>query len=284
MTSIMFWSSGFPVTEELLTSWHPLLSTLGRLLLGGIALVPLMLWREDLRSLRHAPWKRIFWISSAGLGLSTVCLNVGILYSDAVTAAILVTTMPIAAFILAVWEKEVKVTTKWVLGIALAVTGGVWASIGSNIEQIGFRGGEFFLVMATATFAWYSRETIKRLPMLSPVTTTSLTLIMGGLITAVFVVAYGALSSVDMNYDFSFRPVALLVWVSVVSNGVAMFFWLSAASRIGVTVASFHQNLVPFYVMIIAIIWGGDVVLYQILAALVVITGLAVTQWRGDTG
>lgn len=280
MTSMILWSSGFPASEELFKTWHPLMTAIGRLIIGGLALLPLMMMPSNRLNFALVPWKKVFYIGGVGLGFSTVCLNVGIMYSNAVTAAILVTMMPPAAFMLAMIDGERRLTLRWALGISMAVAGGIWASLYNEAGTMGFQGGELMIGLAVLSFAWYSRGTVKHFEGMSIVSITTLTLLAGGVVTTAVIVPAQMTGMVDLYFDLSPRPVGLLVWISAIANGFAMLCWLNAVSRIGVTVGAFHQNMVPFYVMLIAVAWGGSIVGQQFLAALVVISGVVVTQWR----
>ncbi len=57
-----------------------------------------------------------------------------------------------------------------------------------------------------------------------------------------------------------------------------MVLWLGAVSRIGVTIGAFHQNMVPFYVMLTMVILGSPLVLQQVFGAILVIGGVLITQ------
>lgn len=279
MGSMILWATSFPVTAELLKTWHPLATTMGRLVIGGLALLPFMWWQGTLSDLRSAPWKKVFIVGGVPVGAATVCLNMGLMYSNPITAAILVTMMPPIAFLLAVIDGEQRVTFRWVLGIGLAVLGGVWASVYGNLEQVGFQGGEIFLIISVTCFAWYSRSTVKHLSMLTTTSLTALTLLAGGLVASVVIIAAHLLGLVDLYYLPTPKSIGLLIWIAVMANGFAMLLWLSAVSRIGVTLSSFHQNVVPFYVMMMAVLFGGFLILHQIFGAIIVIAGVLITQW-----
>ncbi len=279
MGSMILWSTSFPATDEILQTWHPLVTAMGRLVIGGLALLPFMWWQGNLSDVMHAPWKKLLIVGGIPLSIATVCLNVGMMYSNPVTAAILVTMMPPIAFLLAVVDGEQRVTLKWTFGIALAVTGGVWASVYGDLDDIGFQGGEILLVVAVTCFAWYSRATVKHMKMLSTASITALTLIAGGLIACVIIVTAHLVGLVNLYYVPTPRSVGLMVWIAAISNGCGMLMWLSAVSRIGVTISAFHQNMVPFYVMVMAVALGGLIVMQQVFGALLVIGGVLITQW-----
>ena len=57
-----------------------------------------------------------------------------------------------------------------------------------------------------------------------------------------------------------------------------MGFWVLSADRIGVTVAAIHINVVPFYVVILMLWFGGSLILTQIAGAILVAVGVILAQ------
>jgi drug/metabolite transporter (DMT)-like permease len=51
-----------------------------------------------------------------------------------------------------------------------------------------------------------------------------------------------------------------------------------SADRIGVTVAAIHINVVPFYVVILMLWFGGSLILTQIAGAILVAVGVILAQ------
>ena len=82
--------------------------------------------------------------------------------------------------------------------------------------------------------------------------------------------------------DGSLRSIGPILWAGMFSNGISMALWLAGAAYLGVTVASVHQNLVPFYVMLIALALGGGIAVHQFWGALLLVVASAVaTQLPG---
>ncbi|MBT3557676.1 MAG: DMT family transporter [Rhodospirillales bacterium] len=277
--SMVLWSTSFPATDIILQTWHPLATAIGRLGIGALGLLPLMWWQGNISDVIHGPWKKVFRAGGLSLGIATITLNVGMMYSNPVTAAVIVTMMPPIAFLLAVIEGEQRITVKWMVGIGLAVAGGTWASIHEDTGNLGFQGGEILLVVSVTCFAWYSRAVVRHLGMISTASATALTLFAGTLVSGAAIGLAQATGMIELYYEPTLKTFGLLFWIAAVANGYGMLLWFFAVSRIGVTISSFHQNLVPFYVMLMAVLLGGFVVLEQVYGALLVVGGVLVTQW-----
>ena len=57
-----------------------------------------------------------------------------------------------------------------------------------------------------------------------------------------------------------------------------MPLWFTSARILGLTVAAIHTNLAPFYVMLIAVGFGGTVSGRQVLGAVLVAAGALLAQ------
>ena len=71
---------------------------------------------------------------------------------------------------------------------------------------------------------------------------------------------------------------AALVWMSMVAIGLLVPLWFTSARTTGITVAAIHTNLAPFYVMLIALAFGGSVSGRQVLGAVLVAAGALLAQ------
>jgi drug/metabolite transporter (DMT)-like permease len=52
--------------------------------------------------------------------------------------------------------------------------------------------------------------------------------------------------------------IPLLVFTSVASLALAQFMWIRGAAGLGIMLASLHMNAVPFYVMVIVVLFLGE--------------------------
>ncbi len=57
-----------------------------------------------------------------------------------------------------------------------------------------------------------------------------------------------------------------------------MPLWFTSARILGITVAAIHTNLAPFYVMLMALAFGGAISGRQVLGAVLVATGALLAQ------
>jgi len=67
--------------------------------------------------------------------------------------------------------------------------------------------------------------------------------------------------------------------------GLSMVCWMISAEKIGVTVAALHINALPFYVLLLDLMFGGTLLISQVFGAALVALGAALSQisWTRTT-
>lgn len=281
--AMMIWSFAFPIAEVLIETWGAVAVVLYRLLIGVTFLLLVWLWREGIDTLRSADWSRGIGVGGIGFGVGSILFLVGQEMADAVTPAIAAAMMPIVGAVLEVLLDQRRLTSRLSLGICLALAGGLLAT-GTRFGEGSFGWGSLLCLLSVVLFAWGTRATTRNFPSLSAVGQTSVTLL--GALVVVFVIYLGmlvagipgtAIGSLDR------LNLGLLVFSSVASLALAQFLWIRGAAGLGILLASFHMNAVPFYVMLIVVLFlGADWSWWQAGGAALVMLGVLVAQARRD--
>ncbi len=281
---MIMWAGGFPSGEVLLDSWGtlPLLSL--RLFMAVSVLTVFWILADGLFSVINAPWCRGLVVGGIGFGLGASFLLFGQKLSDPVTPAIAAAMMPIVGAVLEVLLDKRKLRFHLVIGIVLAIAGGYLAA-GLRIGEGTFGLGALLCLSSVVLFAWATRATTKNFESLSPIGQTTITLA-GGLVFMMF--AWGALSlggfgetqigKIDQNH------VLLLLIFSIPGLAFCQFLWIWGTGGLGILLASFHMNAVPFYVMVAVVLFlGGEWNWTQAWGAALVAAGVLVAQTTGQT-
>ena len=71
---------------------------------------------------------------------------------------------------------------------------------------------------------------------------------------------------------------AAALWMSVVAIGFSVPLWFASARILGITVTAIHTNLAPFYVMLMALAFGGTISGRQVIGAALVAAGALLAQ------
>jgi len=79
--------------------------------------------------------------------------------------------------------------------------------------------------------------------------------------------------------EFDSHHIQLLLLQAIVSIAIAQSLWIWSAGSLGILLASFHLNAVPFYVMVtVVLLLNGEWNWGQTAGALIVALGVLVTQ------
>ncbi len=284
--AMVLWATQFPSMAEVMETWHPILMTPFRLGASAIFLLFVLLVTGGAYHIGRTPWREVWVLGGVLLTLSTVLFVWGQKYAHPVTAAIIISLMPVISAILDVVQRRARVTVPIAVGIALAVAGGFITTLepGKGGFSLGLMGGELFLLAAVVLFVVYTREATVRLAGISELAQSAFTLAAAAVGAAAVAAVTVLIGQAEPVYDFSPKSVSIIAWVGAMAVGAAMVLWFAAAKRLGVTITSMHHNLVPFYVILMSVAGGGAVLQNQAWGALLVLCGavlaqLPVTAW-----
>ncbi len=114
-TTLVFWASAFVAIRHLGEDIGPGALSLGRLVVGSVALGAVLLARRAWRRPRRADWLPLVAIGLLWFGVYNVALNEGERRVDAGTAAMLIQVAPVLIAVLAVWFlRERSTLALWV--------------------------------------------------------------------------------------------------------------------------------------------------------------------------
>lgn len=278
LVSTILWSSAFPATEFLLRGWDPLVLAVARL--GGAAmfilLLALLIGRG--RELALVPLRSVFLLGGFGVAASALLLVLGQTLTDAVTVGIISTTMPLIAALMA-WAIDGRRPTGAVLaGIALAIVGGIVATTERGASGSGPRGGEILVLGSMVAWIWYSRTALTRLAGHGDLALSGLTFAAGAVVLAVVSAIFLTLGFAQPRVVLDAPNVAAVLWMSVVAIGFSVPLWFASARILGITITAIHTNLAPFYVMLMALAFGGAISSRQVVGAALVAAGALLAQ------
>ncbi len=277
--AMAFWAVGFPAGEILLETWGTVILIVIRLNLSILLLMAVWVYFEGTSAIREAPWQKAIFIGGTGFGFGAVLLLFGQKLSDPVTPAIAAAMMPISGAIIEVIMDGRKLRPNLIIGIILALTGGILAA-GVQLTNATFGMGAFLCLLAVCIFAWGTRAATKDLHELTPIGQTTATLV-GGMCfnLIVFVILWiGGLEGIEVGSLSGYNLMHLAIF-AISSLAIAQFLWIWGAGKLGILLASFHMNAMPFYVMVFVLIFfGGSWNWLQALGAGLVALGVVIAQ------
>ncbi len=279
---MIMWAVGFPAAEVLIESWGSLSLLSVRYFLSVAVLVFIWWWFDGWLQIRTAPWWRGFWVGGIAFGIGAILLLMGQKMSDPVIPAIAATMMPIVGAVLEVMLDKRRLHWYLIVGIVLALSGGYLAT-GVQLEDGKFGIGALLCLTAICLFTWGTRATTRNFASLTTIGQTAITLA-GGLFMTLLIYAIALIvgaPEIDIGLTDS-KHIALLLWFALASMAFAHLLWIWAAGSLGILLASFHMNAVPFYVMVAVVVFlDGEWNWAQAAGAGLVATGVLLSQVVG---
>ena len=277
--AMVSWASAFPASEILLESWGAVALMTVRLALAVVALMLYWWWREGSDEVNRAPWAKAIYVGGLGFGIGTALLLLGQYYSDPVTAALAAAMMPLVGGALEVILDGRKLRSRLLIGLTFALVGGYLAT-GSRLGEGTFGLGAVLCVTAVVLFGWATRAATRYLPGTSSLGQSATTLV-GALFfaPAIWLIAWGiGLDALSIGKVDALNIFCIVIY-AFVSMAFAQTLWMFGAGKLGIFIASFHMNAVPFYVMVsVVLIFGEPWSWMQALGALLVGVGVIISQ------
>lgn len=280
-SAMFMWATAFPSSEILLETWGTIALSLFKIVAGVPVLCLFWLLADGWAQVRDAPWLKGLAVGGIGFGIGMILLLVGQSYSDPVTPAIAAAMMPIAGAALEVLLDGRKLTLKLMTGIVLALSGGYLAT-GVKLSDGSFGTGALMCLGAVILFAWGTRGTTRYFQTLSPMGQTTITMVGASVLTVVVAIIWVAAGLPGMEIgNMGPKNIGLLIVLVLPSFAIAQTLWIWGAGGLGILLASFHMNAVPFYVMVILVVLMGEPWNWgQALGAALVGTGVMVAQFN----
>jgi len=151
-TSVLLWASAFVSIRGAADHFGPGALSLGRLLIGSLALVALLLARGEGLPPRAA-WPGIVASGLVWFGLYTVAIHWGERLVDAGTAAMVVGLGPLLIALLGGWLLREGLPVKLLTGLAVSFIGALVVGVSMSGGGGGSVGGILLCVLAACTYA-----------------------------------------------------------------------------------------------------------------------------------
>lgn len=286
----LLWGTMVPAVKHLLLIWDPYFLSAFRY----IGALPLMWAALSLIDRGQAPadmvragrtvatpgW-RVWPLGMIGIGFYATVYTVGVQHCHPVTAAILSATSPAVAAIVDMVVFKLPLDKRMLPAILLAIVGGALATVHfDGTDLFDFRGGEILIILAFASWSWYSTAAQRWCRGWSQLRITTTTMSTGAAALA-FIYPVAVLAGAA-----PFPPAVgetvwdwlVLAWVTVVLVAFGVYLWNFGVKRTGVVVASLYLNLVPIVAISIFAFSGTVPTWPQIIGGLLVIAGILMSE------
>ncbi len=255
VTVMVVWGASVPVSKAAVSEVPPLLLAWLR-----FAIAALLLW-PVYRARRRAGASAIALGPAFGLGLTGIALyylgyNVGLLYTSATHAALIMSATPALTLVLAaVWLRE-RFTPAAIAGVVLSVAGVLLIVSGrtAGAHAPDPMLGNALIVAAVAAWAVYT-ILAKRCAHLDPLVVTVATSVAGVVLLTPAVVVEFALGA---RMSLTATGFAAVVYLGVVASALGYLMYSASLRVLGAAQASTYLNLLPVVGVAAAMVMLGE--------------------------
>lgn len=275
---VLIWGANFSIIKEALPQIPPLTFAALRFDIAAVVLL-LLLWQREGRA--AFPTGRVFWrltwMGLLGSALYQIFFTLGLAYTTASNAALIIATSPAMIALLGALFGIETLTRRIGLGIALALAG-VALVVGANGVRLSWQTlhGDLLMVAAAGCWAVYTLGVRKLEHGPSPLSITTFTMLVG---------AIGlTLVSLPELRQMQWETVGVAAWeglayASLLGLVVAYFLWNNSVRLVGGNRTAIYSCGIPLVAMLVA--WpmlGEQPALLQGLGALLIVAGVLLAR------
>ena len=240
---------------------------LAALLISGLLLLTSGTWKK----VEKSDWKIFILIGLFGFFGFQICFPIGVNYTSASIAVIIMATLPVYVLLINLLIKSEKVTLRTAIGIVLSITGVITIIFGTggglSLEGT-YTKGVILLIFAEIGYAVY---TIKLKSLINRYSLYQIMFIVILFSFIPFVIITGRQMLTFPVHSFS--PIA---WTGIVFTGIfglciGNIFWYRGIQHLGSTKTSIYANLPPVFGIL-----SGYIYLDETLTALQIVGGMII--------
>jgi len=279
LIAVLVWALNFTVVKASLEDMGPHTFNALRFILAA-SLVWIIIWRRgDWFKIPSHHFIPLFFLGLFGNLLYQWLFIVGIDFSFAANAAIILGTIPIWVAIFSHLFSIEKMTRLKTIGVALAFTG-VVVIISGGEKSVSFGSesflGDVLIVVAAIVFGIYSIFSKTYLNSYTPLQFSGIMIAIGAF--SLTAIAVPEMFSTDWA-GISAIAYGGVVYSGALSIGLAYLIWNNGLARVGTVRTSAYQNLVPVLGLIFGvIILNEQLNAFQYSGSAIVVAGIILTR------
>jgi len=271
LLTVLIWGSTLVVTKSALKDIGPLSLTVLRFVIAFAMLAPLA-YRQGYR-LRMLADPTFLRFGLTGVTLFYVLQNVGLAYTSATSAVLILTIVPAVTALFAVWLLGERLRPRQMGGVIGAVLGmalvGLATSGGREAPKPLL--GNLLIVGSVLAWAIYTIQGKRLSAQWSPLVTTTASI--GSGLLLMLPLGLGELWVRGLP-QLSQSGVVAVLYLGVVASALPMFLWNYALQHLDASVASLYLNLVPVVGVLLGLLYGETVSVLQVAGGLLTLAGV----------
>lgn len=282
---VVLWGSAFALTEIALGGFSPLQVVTGRLWIGALVLVGLMVGNRQVWPRGRGTWVHLVTMALLGNVMPFLLISWGQQTIPSGLTGILMAVMPLGVLLLAHFMLPgERLTSRKVAGFALGFIGIVLLTGPSALAGLGGDAAEIIAQLAVlggAVCYAFNLIVARRGPMLPPAQVAGCVLLVAAIMATVATIVTGG--------PVPARPgagaLAALLGLGLLSTGLATVIYYRIVARAGASFLSLINYLIPVYAVLAGAVFLDERLAARSLLALgVILMGIVVSHRRAPPG
>ncbi|MEZ5651961.1 MAG: DMT family transporter [Burkholderiaceae bacterium] len=278
VSAAFFWGMNIPMTKVLLDTYDPMLLAAVRTLIAALVLLVVILSSEGSRALRPGISLHHWLACSVAFAAFLVLYNLGLRYTEPVTAAAIMAGTPVYAAVCLRLFTGARLVPGFALAATLTVVGALVAVFGRGIEGVasGRHGGEILIVLSFVCWNLYTLTSQRWFDSgVSQVARTCFGLCGAGLWAGFAWLVLAMLGQVPIPTELpAGLPLLWLMMTAVLATGMGVMLWNIGVSHLGLANGSLWQNMVPVFGVLVSLSFGFWPLPSQLVGGAIVLAGV----------
>ena len=275
--AMALWGSSFIALKMAFAELPPLWVIFARMALGSVVFLCAWRWRGQI-NYRRGDWKYLLGMAACEPCLYFVFEALALQNTSASQAGMITALLPLLVAMGAFVFLRERITRYSLAGFLLAIGGVVWLSLGGVADEHAPAPllGNFYEIMAMLCAMCYTLI----LKFLSTRYSAFQMTAMQSFVGAAFFLPVAAWSA-PMPTTVGPTALAAVIYLGLVVTVGACGLYNFALSRLPASQAASFVNLIPLFTLLFAVVLLGESLNFQqMLAAALVFSGVALSQWR----
>jgi drug/metabolite transporter (DMT)-like permease len=260
------WGGTFVAGKHVVGTFSALMGSFERYVIACVALLIAAFALEGgLPRLNRQQWFTTFVLGLLGVFAYNLFFMGALERLPASRAALIIALNPVITITISALVLKERLSARRWAGVAIALTG-VWIVISHgdvvSIASAGVGLGELFMLCAVTSWALYTVIGRKVLTGLSPIAATNYAALFGTLLL-------GLIASREFDTlraaQFDWKMIGALLYLGVGGTALAFVWYYMSIRKVGASVASIFNNLVPVFGVAIAVLVLGEPLLPSML-------------------
>ncbi len=228
-------------------------------------------------------WRILLMLGATGIALFHIFLYQALHFTEAVNAALFMSTTPIMIVVLSWILLKERMSGRQALGIGISLAGAVILIVRgefSRLLQLQFNAGDLWMLLAVPNWALYS-VLLRRLPPgIHPMALVTVVGLFGVAVLApVYLWELARVGAFDLNR----MTISSILYISLFASILAYLCWNQGVSRVGANRAGLFMHLIPLFSAMLAIVTLGEAVrLFHLAGAALIFSGIYLVTMKGS--